>query len=290
MGGKGFGVAVAIVLLLLLAANSLYVVRETERAVLLRFGEVVDPNVDVGLHVKMPWVHRVRKFDSRVITLDAQPERFLTVEKKPLDVDFFVKWRVIDTQRFYTATNGEVERAAALLLQRAKTGLRNQFGERTQHEVVSGERDLLMTQLTRELNEIVAEEFGVEVVDVRIKRIELPERVEASVFARMQSERHREAREHRSTGREQAEVIRAAADRERTVILASAYRDAEEIRGEGDALAAAIYADAYGRDAEFYAFLRSLNAYRKTFADPSDLLVVDPKGRFFRYLDQPVDR
>lgn len=287
MGGKSFGLVIALILLLLVAANSLYIVKETERAVLLRFGEVVDPNVSVGLHAKLPWVHSVRKFDARIITLDAPPERFLTIEKKPLDVDFFAKWRVVDTQRFYTATSGDVDRAAALLLQRVKTGLRNQFGERTVHEVVSGERDLLMTQLTQQLNQITRREFGVEVVDVRVKRIELPERVSESVFARMQSEREREAREHRSTGREQAEVIRAAADRERTILLASAYRDAEQIRGEGDAKAAAVYAEAYGSDPEFYAFVRSLNAYRASFGEGSDLLVVDPSSAFFRYLNAP---
>lgn len=287
MGGKSFGVIVALIVVLLLAANSLYIVKETERAVLLRFGEVVDPNVSVGLHAKLPWMHSVRKFDSRIITLDAPPERFLTVEKKPLDVDFFAKWRVVDTERFYTATSGDVDRAAALLLQRVKTGLRNQFGERTQHEVVSGERDLLMTQLAQQLDRVAQREFGIQVVDVRVKRIELPERVSESVFARMQSEREREAREHRSTGREQAEVIRAAADRERTIILASAYRDAEQIRGEGDAKAAAVYAEAYDRDPEFYAFVRSLNAYRASFGEGSDLLVVDPGSAFFRYLNEP---
>lgn len=286
MSGKSFGIIIGLALVLLIAANSLYVVKETERAVLLQFGEVVDPNVSVGLHWKLPWVNSVRKFDARLVTLDAAPERFLTIEKKPLDVDFFAKWRVADTERFYTATSGDTERAAALLLQRVKTGLRNQFGERTQHEVVSGERDLLLTQLTRQLDAIAREELGVEVVDVRVKRIELPERVEESVFARMQSERQREAREHRSTGREQAEVIRAAADRERTIILASAYRDAEEIRGQGDARAASIYAEAYRADPEFYAFVRSLGAYRETFDDPSDLLLVDPKSDFFRYLNQ----
>jgi membrane protease subunit HflC len=287
MGGKSFGVIIALIVVLLLAANSLYIVKETERAVLLRFGEVVDPNVSVGLHAKLPWMHSVRKFDSRIITLDAPPERFLTVEKKPLDVDFFAKWRVVDTQLFYTATSGDVDRAAALLLQRVKTGLRNQFGERTQHEVVSGERDLLMTQLAQQLDRVAQREFGIEVVDVRVKRIELPERVSESVFARMQSERQREAREHRSTGREQAEVIRAAADRERTIILASAYRDSEQIRGEGDAKAAAVYAEAYNRDPEFYAFVRSLNAYRTSFGEGSDLLVVDPSSAFFRYLNEP---
>lgn len=287
MGGKSFGVIVGLILLLLLAANSLYIVKETERAVLLRFGEVVDPNVPVGLHAKLPWMHSVRKFDARILTLDAPPERFLTVEKKPLDVDFFAKWRVIDTERFYTATSGDVDRAAALLLQRVKTGLRNQFGERTQHEVVSGERDLLMTQLAQQLDRATRPEFGIQVVDVRVKRIELPERVSESVFARMQSEREREAREHRSTGREQAEVIRAAADRERTIMLASAYRDAEQIRGEGDAKAAAVYAEAYSADPEFYAFVRSLNAYRASFGDGSDLFVVDPGSAFFRYLNEP---
>jgi membrane protease subunit HflC len=231
-------------------------------------------------------VHMVRKFERRILTLDAPTQRFLTIEKKPLDVDFYAKWRVIDTQKFYTATNGEEVRAEGLLAQRINTGLRNKFGERTFHEVVSGERDLLMTDLTRDLNEITTSEFGIQLVDVRVKRIDLPSQVSQSVFDRMKSEREREAREHRSTGRELAEKIRATADRQRTVIGANAYRDAQVLRGEGDALAARTYAAAYNADPEFYAFVRSLEAYRASFSNKGDLLVVDSKSEFFRYLKQ----
>jgi membrane protease subunit HflC len=270
---------------LLVIANSLYIVSATERAVLLRFGEVVNPDIAIGLHMKMPMVHVVRKFDRRLITLDAPTERFLTVEKKPLDVDFYAKWRIKDTSRFYTATSGDENRAQSLLAQRIKTGLRNQFGERTVHDVVSGERESLMTELTAQLNTITQEEFGIEVVDVRVKRIDLPDQVSQSVFDRMKSEREREAREHRSTGKELAEKIRASADRERIILEATAYREAETIRGEGDAKAAGIYSEAYKKDPEFYAFVRSLNAYRASFSNRSDIMLLDPKGDFFKYLN-----
>ncbi|MBB5188985.1 MULTISPECIES: protease modulator HflC [Zhongshania] len=286
MGGRNFTVVVVLLGLIVLAMNSLYIVRETERGVLLKFGEVVDPDISVGLHIKTPFVHMVRKFERRILTLDAPTQRFLTIEKKPLDVDFYAKWKVIDTQKFYTATNGEEGRAEGLLAQRINTGLRNKFGERTFHEVVSGERDLLMTDLTRDLNQITTSEFGIQLVDVRVKRIDLPSQVSQSVFDRMKSEREREAREHRSTGRELAEKIRATADRQRTVIGANAYRDSEVLRGEGDALAASTYAAAYNRDPEFYSFLRSLSAYQSSFSNKGDLLVVDSKSEFFRYLKQ----
>lgn len=277
----------ALVVAVLVLANSLYIVTETERAVLLRFGEVVNANISVGLHAKVPFINAVRKFDGRLITLDAPPERFLTIEKKPLDVDFYAKWRIKDTSKFYTATSGDEARAQQLLLQRIKTGLRNQFGERTVHDVVSGERESLMNELTQQLNKISQGEFGIELVDVRVKRIDLPEQVSQSVFDRMKSERQREAREHRSTGKELAEKIRASADREKTVIEANAYREAEQIRGEGDAKASGIYADAYKQDPEFYAFVRSLEAYRKSFGHGSDVLVLDPKGDFFKYMANP---
>ncbi|CAA0094606.1 protease modulator HflC [Zhongshania aliphaticivorans] len=286
MGNRSFTVVILLLGALVLAFNALYIVRETERGVLLKFGEVVDPDISVGLHIKTPFVHMVRKFERRILTLDAPTQRFLTIEKKPLDVDFYAKWRVIDTQKFYTATNGEEVRAEGLLAQRINTGLRNKFGERTFHEVVSGERDLLMTDLTRDLNEITTSEFGIQLVDVRVKRIDLPSQVSQSVFDRMKSEREREAREHRSTGRELAEKIRATADRQRTVIGANAYRDAQVLRGEGDALAARTYAAAYSADPEFYAFVRSLEAYRASFNNKGDLLVVDSKSEFFRYLKQ----
>ncbi|MDB6063703.1 MAG: protease modulator HflC [Verrucomicrobiaceae bacterium] len=285
MGNKLISLAALFVLIALGLANSLYVISETERGVLLRFGEVVNPNISIGLHAKIPWVHTVRKFDRRLLTLESPPERFLTIEKKPLDVDFYAKWRLKDTSRFYTATSGDETRAQTLLLQRIKTGLRNQFGERTVHEVVSGERESLMADLTKQLNEIAQTEFGIEVVDVRIKRIDLPEQVSQSVFDRMKSEREREAREHRSTGKELAEKIRASADREKTILEASAYRDAESIRGEGDAKASAIYAEAYKQDPEFYAFTRSLTAYQESFGGRNDILLLDPKSDFFKYLN-----
>jgi membrane protease subunit HflC len=285
MSNKIIGIVALVLLVLFGLSSTLYVISATERGVLLQFGEVVNPDIPIGLHAKIPWVHTVRKFDRRLLTLDAPPERFLTIEKKPLDVDFYAKWRIKDTSRFYTATSGDEIRAQALLLQRIKTGLRNQFGERTVHEVVSGERESLMVELTESLNKIAQSEFGIEVVDVRVKRIDLPEQVSQSVFDRMKSEREREAREHRSTGKELAEKIRASADREKTILEATAYRQAEQIRGEGDAKASAIYAEAYKQDPEFYAFTRSLNAYRQSFGNRGDVLLLDPKGDFFKYLN-----
>ncbi|NIB39318.1 protease modulator HflC [Pseudomaricurvus alkylphenolicus] len=268
----------------IVASNTLYIIKETERGVKLRFGKVVDNDLQPGLGVKFPMADEVRKFDSRVLTLDARPERFLTVEKKGMIVDSFAKWRIQDVGKYYTATNGEEARAERLLAQRINEGLRNGFGDRSLQEVVSGERDQLMNNLTDSLNKLTNEEYGVELVDVRIKRIDLPEQVSDSVFNRMTTEREREAREHRSKGKEQAEVIRADADRQRTILEAEAYRDSELLRGEGDAKAAAIYAGAYNRDPEFYSFVRSLNAYKETFRNKDDVMLVDPDSDFFRYL------
>lgn len=281
---KGMGSILTLVFVALLASMSLFVVKETERAVKLRFGEIVENDIQPGLHWKVPFMHSIRKFDARILTVDSPEERFLTLEKKFLIVDSFAKWRISDVAKFYQATSGEELRAADLLSQRINTGLRNQFGERTIHEVVSGERDELMHELTAQLNNIALEELGVEVVDVRVKRIDLPREVSDSVFARMNSEREREAREHRSKGRELAEGIRADADRQRTIIKAEAYRDAERIRGEGDATSAAIYAKAYNKDPEFYAFTRSLKAYQQAFGDKGDVMLIEPDSDFFRYL------
>jgi membrane protease subunit HflC len=272
---------------LFIANNALYVIKETEKGVLLRFGEVVNPDIKPGLHVKVPFVNNVRKFDGRVLTVDAQAERFLTQEKKALVVDSYAKFRVIDTARFYTATNGEVQRAMGLLAQRINDGLRNQVGIRTIQEVVSGERDQLMRNITIELNQVAAAELGVEVVDVRVKKIDLPPDVSDSVYRRMNAEREKEAREHRSQGQELAEGIRAAADREVTVILSEAYRDAETIRGEGDAEATRVYAEAFGADPEFYSFTRSLRAYQDSFQGSGDILLLKPDSDFFRYLKNP---
>jgi membrane protease subunit HflC len=271
-------------LILLVASNALYVIKQTERGVLLKFGEVVNPDLQPGLHVKIPFVNNVRKFDGRLITVDSQPERFFTQEQKALMVDSYAKFRIKDTEKFYTATNGEMARAMGLLAQRVNNGLRNQVAVRTIQEVVSGERDQLMQDLTEEMTLVAQESLGVEVVDVRVKQIDLPTDVSESVYRRMNAEREKEAREHRSQGQELAEGIRAAADREVTVLQANAYRDAQLIRGEGDANATRIYAEAFNRDPEFYAFTRSLRAYEQSFSGSGDIMLIQPDSEFFRYL------
>ena len=287
MSNRNLAIILALFGVVFIAFNTLFVVKETERAVMLKFGRVVEADLAPGLHMKMPFVNTVSKFDARLLTLDAQPQRFLTVEKKAVIVDSYAKWRISDVSKYYTATNGEELRAHSLLAQRINTGLRNEFGERTMHEVISGERDQLMIDLVQSLDELTEAEFGIELVDVRVKRIDLPEQVSQSVFNRMTSEREREAREHRSKGKELAEGIRAAADRDKVVIESDAYRDAELIRGEGDAEAANIYAGAYKQDPEFYAFVRSLQAYRESFANKGDVMLVEPDSAFFRYLNNP---
>ena len=279
------GLGAALVLMVL--SNALYVVKETQRGVLLKFGEVVNPDLQPGLHIKMPFVNNVRLFDGRILTVDSSPERFFTQEKKALIVDSYAKFRVSDTQKFYTATNGEEIRAAALLAQRINDGLRNEVAVRTVQEVVSGERDELMEAITKRLSTVAATELGVEVIDVRVKKIDLPPDVSESVYRRMNAEREKEARELRSQGQELAEGIRASADREVTIIEANAFRESEITRGEGDAAATRIYAEAYSRDAEFYSFVRSLRAYQETFNAGSDVMLVEPDGQFFRYLRDP---
>ena len=283
MSNKAFGALIVAVLLALLGWNSLYIVAQTEKAVLLKFGKIVEADVPPGLHFKIPMVNQVRKFDGRLLTLDSPTQRLLTLEKKAVMVDAYAKWRVADTERFYTATSGLKQIADDRLSQRLVAALSNQFGRKSLHDVVAGERDALMADITTSLNKMAQKELGIEVVDVRVKAIDLPKEVYASVFDRMRSEREREAREHRAKGRELAEGVRADADRQKRVILAEAYRTAEETRGDGDAKAAAIYAKAYGQDAEFYAFYRSLKAYRESFASKDDVLVLDPSSAFFRY-------
>ena len=274
-----------VLVLVLVATQCLYIVSERERAVLLRFGEVVESDVKPGIHFKLPIINKVRIFDGRLLTLDSPPQRYLTQEKKAVVVDSFVKWRVAEVETFYTATSGDEQVANRLLTSRVDTGLRNQFGERSMHEVVSGERDELMIELTTKLNDIARKELGIEVLDVRVKGIDLPPEVSSSVFSRMSTEREREAREHRAKGKELAEGIAADADRQKVVIEAEAYREAQQTRGEGDATAAAIYAKAYNRDPEFYSFYRSLDAYKETFGSANDLLVLDPQSDFFKYLN-----
>ena len=266
-------------------SQSLFVVSEVERAVKLRFGEIVQFDVEPGLHFKWPIINSVRYFDSRILTLDAQPQRYLTSEKKALMVDSFIKWRVKDVAKYFTTTGGDEERAKRLLSQRVDTGLRNEFGVRTVKEVVSGERDQLMNSLTSMLDGIAQNELGVEVIDLRVKRIDLPLEVSESVYNRMRTERERLARELRAQGNEVAEKIRATADKDKTVILADAYREAQVIKGDGDAEATATYASAYTKDPEFYDFTRSLKAYQSTSETKGDILLIDPDSDFFKYLD-----
>lgn len=286
MSNKSLFALIGAVVLAVLAWNSLYIVTQTEKAVLLQFGKIQVADVQPGLHVKIPGVNQVRKFDARLLTLESPIQRILTKEKKAVMVDAYAKWRVADAERFYTATSGMKQIADDRLSQRLVSALSNQFGTRSLNEVVSGERDALMAAITKSLNGMAQKELGIEVVDVRVKAIDLPKEVYRSVFDRMSSEREREAREHRSKGKELAEGIRADADRQKRVILAEAYRESEEVRGDGDAKAAAIYAKAYGQDAEFYAFYRSLGAYRDSFSSKNDVLVLDPQSEFFRYLQQ----
>ena len=278
-------ISAAIFIAVIFISQTLYVVTEIERAVKLRFGEIVQFDVEPGLHFKWPIVNSVRYFDSRILTLDAQPQRYLTSEKKALMVDSFIKWRVKDVARYFTTTGGDEERAKRLLSQRVDTGLRNEFGVRTVKEVVSGERDELMTSLTIALDTIAQRELGVEVVDLRVKKIDLPTEVSDSVYDRMRTERERLARELRAQGNEVAEKIRATADKDKTVILADAYREAEVLKGNGDAEATATYAAAYTKDPEFYDFTRSLQAYQATFESKGDILIIDPDSDFFKYLN-----
>lgn len=280
-------ILIAVAVSLLLLFMSVFIVREDETAIRFQFGEIVETDYAPGLHFKWPLVNNVRKFDARVQTLDMEPERFLTVEKKNLIVDSFVKWRINNAERFYTAVAGSVFRANQRLDQNVKNGLRSEFSRRTLNDVVSGDRTQVMEILSQTANQD-AQRFGIEVLEVRLKRVDLPEEVSESVFARMRAERERVARDFRSRGHEEAERVRADADRQRTVLLAEAFRDAEVIRGDGDAQATDTYAQAYSRDEDFYSFYRSLNAYRNGFSSKDDILVLQPdESGFFRFFSDP---
>ncbi len=271
-------------LAIMLGSDAFYTVKETQRAVLLRFGALAQADISPGLHFKLPLADDVKIFDGRMLTLDSPEERFFTKEKKPLIVDAYVKWQIREVDRYYTSTSGDEFNAQTRLEERVKTGLRAKISTREMQEVVSGEREELMEELTAELDEEMLAEFGVHVRDVRVKRIELPEEVSSSVFQRMNAERDVLARELRAGGREQALGIRADADRQVVVIQAEAERESEQVRGDGDAESAAIYASAYDADPEFYEFTRSLTAYRRAFSNKDDVLVIDPSSDFFRYL------
>ena len=271
--------------LALLASSSLYIVNETQRAIRLQFGEVVETDIQPGIHIKVPVYNTVRLFDARLQTLDGTPSRYLTGDRKGVIVDSFVQWKIVDVTRYYEATAGDEQVSMRLIAPRVDESLRNEFGRRTLGEIVSEQRDELMSRPIEELNEAMRESMGVAILDIRVKQIDLPSEVSNSVYERMRTERQREAREYRAQGQEQSERIRAAVDRGREVILATAERDADILRGEGDAEATGIYAKAYNQDRELYSFLRSMEAYRSSFNNKQDILVVSPKSDFFRYLD-----
>ncbi len=278
------GLLVALVVGLLLLSLSLYTVDQRQAAMVFQLGEIVNVHKAPGLYLKVPFVQNVRYFDTRVLTLDAvEPERFITSEKKNVLVDYFVKWRVFDVEKFYVSFSGDERRAVNRLAQTVNDGMRAQFGKRTVHDVVSGQRDDVMESL-RKSADADARRFGVQVLDVRIKRVDLPSEVSESVYRRMDAERKRVANELRSTGSAEAEKIRADADKQREIIVAEAYRDAQRVKGEGDGKASAIYGEAYGKNPEFYAFYRSMESYRNSFRNKNDLMVVQPNSEFFRYM------
>ncbi|EMP56050.1 HflB protease modulator [Marinobacter santoriniensis NKSG1] len=287
MGPKSIiGLAGALIVVLVVT-SSVYIIPETHRGVLLRFGELIETNVGPGIHFKVPVIDQVRMFDVRVLTMDLPSRQYLTVEKKPLDVDSYIAWQISDVDTFYRATGGNEFSAQSLLSSRIDNGLRNEFGVRTMHEVVTGQRDELMHTLRDQVNETSISEFGIRVLDIRVKAIELPKQVSENVYRRMSTEREKLAQEFRSRGKEAAEGIRADADRQKTVILAEAFSKSEKIRGEGDGAAARTYARAYSQDPDFYSFYRSLSAYQKSFANKNDIMVIDSDSDFLKFLKDP---
>lgn len=274
-----------ILVVALLLSFSMFRVKQWEQALVFEFGEVKRIDTEPGLHFMYPFINTVRKFDIRLLNLDQTPQRFITSEKKDVIVDYYAKWRISDVKSFYTATRGgDVDYANGLLAQRINSALRDEFGKRTVQQVVAGEREEILEVVTKNTAKL-PEELGIKVEDVRTKRIDLPEEVSNSVYERMRAERLRVAKDFRARGEEAAERIQANADREREVILAEAYRDAEIIRGEGDAQSTEIYASAFNKNEEFYAFYRSLNAYQNSFSGRSDVLILEPDADFFKYFD-----
>ena len=288
MTKNGF-ITLLVLLVITIIFQSVVVVRDTEKAILLKLG-AFERTLDPGLNFKVPFVDSVIKFEGRIRTLDTPPDRVLSSEAKPLSVDSFVKYKIVDAETYYTSTNGGQDRVAEDTLQRrVKDKLRNEFGKRSLNEVVSGDRDGLMLALKNSLGED-SNELGVEIIDFRVKRIDFEREIRASVFERMKTERNRIAEELRAEGRETAERIRADADKRRTIILANATKEAEKTRGEGDAIAAATYAKAYNADSEFYDFTRSLKLIRNSFDDEGDILLIDPDSDYLKYLNKSEKR
>jgi membrane protease subunit HflC len=280
-------IIVAVLALLILASLSMYTVDQRQNAMVFQLGEIVAIHKKPGLYFKLPLIQNVRYFDTRILTLDpTEPDRFITSEKKNLLVDYFAKWRIIDTQQYYVSVGGDETRAQTRLRQTINDGLRAELGKSTVHDAVSGERGQIMTTL-RQKADLDARKIGVQVLDVRLKHVNLPQEVSESVYRRMEAERKRVANELRSTGSAEAEKIKADADRQRQVIIANAYRDAQAVKGEGDAKASSIYAAAYSKNPEFYAFYRSMDAYRHSFKSKSDVMVLEPNSAFFKYMKSP---
>ncbi len=278
-----------LIALVVVGSSAVYIVDEREQALLFQLGEVVDVKTSPGVYFKIPIAQNVRFFESRILTMDSEePERFITSEKKNVLVDLFVKWRIVDVKQYYVSVRGDETLAQVRLAQTINSSMRDEFGNRTVHDVVSGERDMIM-EIMRQKANVDARKIGVEVVDVRLKRVDLPQEVSESVYRRMEAERKRVANELRSTGAAEAEKIRADADRQREVILAEAYREAQKVMGDGDAQATAIYANAFQKDARFYEFYRSLEAYRKSFKSKEDILVIEPNSEFFKYMKNPTE-
>ncbi len=275
---------VGAVLVLIILSMSMFVVDQRQTAIVLQLGELVSVKKDPGLYFKIPFIQNVRFFDARILTMDSvEPERFITAEKKNVMVDSFVKWRIDKVEQYYISVRGDEQVAQTRLMQTVNSIMREEFGKRTVSDVVSGERDKLMLVL-REKADADARKIGVEILDVRLKRVDYPVEISDSVYRRMDAERKRVANELRATGNAESEKVRADADRQREVILANAYRDAQKVKGDGDAKASALYAAAFGRNAEFYAFYRSMEAYKQSFKSKSDMMVIDPSSSFFKYL------
>lgn len=273
-----------VLLVLLVIVQAAFIVPETHRAVVLRFGGLIKTDVPAGLHFKIPFVDENRNFDTRVLAMDLPVRSYYTVEQKPLDVNSYATWRIVNVGQYYRAAQGDEARARTLLISRIDKGLRDQFGKRTMHEVVAGEREELMDELTVKIDRESTEKYGITVIDIRVRAIDLPKRVSDSVYDRMESERLKIAQEHRSKGEELAEGIRADADRQRTVELAKAFEQSENIRGEGEAEASQLYADAFGQNKEFYAFYRRLKAYETSLASKDNVMVLEPDSEFFKYM------
>ena len=280
--------SVVVIAVFFFGSSAIYIVDQRQQAILFQLGEVIDVKTEPGLYFKIPLAQNVRYFDKRILTMNTEePERFITSEKKNVLIDLFVKWRIVDVKQYYISVRGDEGLAQTRLAQTINASLRDEFGNRTVHDVVSGERDVIM-EIMRQKADADARSIGVEVVDVRLKRVDLPQEVSDSVYKRMEAERKRVANELRSTGAAESEKIRADADRQREVILAEAYRDAQKTMGDGDSQAAAIYASAFQKDSEFYAFWRSMDAYKQSFKNKGDMMVLEPSSDFFKYLKNPT--